>query len=113
MSVESSDTGFFSGFTIGDAFDVGLEAYIGREKYRAQNGSASQIDEQNQLINRPDNITQRPNARPQVDGYQEVTAGSAGGSGTRINIGGVELNRTALYVAGAALAGYLYLKAVQ
>jgi hypothetical protein len=112
MSVESTDTGFFSGFNIGDAFDVGLEAFVAREKYRAQQGSQTQVDDQDQLINRPDNITQRPNAQPQVGGYTQVTAGSAGGAGTRINIAGVELNRTALYIAGAALAGYLYLKAV-
>lgn len=106
-----SDGGFFSGFNIGDAFEIGLDAYTAREKSRAQKGSDSQLEDQNALINRPDNVTQRPNANPVNQGGGQVTTGSGQGSGSRLMLpGGLQVNKTALYIAGAALAAVVVLK---
>jgi hypothetical protein len=111
QSSGNSGGGFFSGFNIGDAFDVGLSAYIAREDSRARGGEATILAEQNALLNRPDSITQRPGAQPVQTGMQEITAGSNGGAGSRITLpGGLEVNATALYIAGGALAIALILK---
>jgi len=111
VNPQDSGGGFFSGFNIGDAFDVGLSAYVARENSRSQAGEAAVLAEQNALLNRPDSITQRPGQTPTASGYGEVTAGSNGGAGTRITLpGGLEVNATALYIAGGALALALILK---
>jgi hypothetical protein len=111
MESTNNGGGFFSGFNIGDAFDVGLSAYVAREESRAKAGNAAVLAEQNALINRPDSITQRPGRQPALNGYGEVTAGSNGGAETRITLpGGLQVNATALYVAGGALAIALLLK---
>lgn len=107
----SEDTGFWSGFTVGDAFEGLVGGYVEREKARANAGVNATLAEQNALINRPDSVTQRPNAQPSTPSApSEVSAGSGAGAGRNILLGGVEVNKTALYVAGAALAAVLVVK---
>jgi len=114
MSQDSKDTGFWSGFTVGDAFEGLVGGYVARETARAEAGAAGVAAEQNALINRPDHVTQRPNAQPNTgSGSQTVTAGSGQGAERSVRIGGMKVNRTALYIAGAALAAAVVMKVAQ
>jgi hypothetical protein len=110
--MSQQDTSFWSGFTVGDAFEGLVGGYVEREKVRAQSGTNAVIAEQNALINRPDSVTQRPNAQPsQPSQPSEVTAGRGQGSGSRVNLpGGLQVDRTALYIAGAVLAAAVVYK---
>lgn len=112
MSQQSEDTGFWSGFTVGDAFEGLVGGYVARERARAEAGVNATLAEQNALINRPDSVTQRPNAQPSTPSApSEVSAGSGQGSGRNVILpGGMEVNRTALYIAGAALAAAIVFK---
>ena len=66
------------------------------------------------MINAPSHVTQRPNAQPeQSNQATSVTAGSGQGAGQRIMLpGGLEVNTTAIYITGAALAALVLYKAV-
>lgn len=111
MSQQSDDTGFWSGTNFGDLFETVVGGYVETERARAEAGSRTQYEDQNALINRPDHVTQRPNAQPSYPSSpSEVSAGSGQGSERMMLPGGLEVNRTAVYIVGAALAAAVVLK---
>ena len=95
--------GFFEGFGVGDAFETAAATFLEKERIDAQAGSAGRQAEQDQLIEMPDNVDQRPNARPAQPRSTEVSSGGGQGASRNLVIGGIEVNRTAAMVAGGAL----------
>lgn len=100
---------------IGDAVDNLAGKYLEYERIKAQAGAAAAQAEQDAILNRPDSVTQRPNAEPsQPSVPSSVTSGAGQGAGTGvISVGGVTMNRNALYIAGAALAVALVMRATR
>lgn len=101
---------FWDGLNAGDMFEQAVGGYVEIEKARASNPQQAEQD-QDALINRPDNVTQRPNAQPTATSAGEVSAGSGTGASRNIVLpNGLQLNRTAVYVAGAALGAVVLMK---
>ncbi len=97
----------FNWAKVGDSFDSYATAYLEKEKIKAANPAASNLNDYNQLAGARDDISQRVNAQPLTPSTVQTVAGAKAGI---VNIGGVAVNKTALYVAGSALAVAALLK---
>ncbi len=102
----------WDGFNVSDQLSELVKGHVTIETARAQNAGNQATSDQAVMGSIPNNVTQRPNAQPTATTTQApVTSGSGQGAGTAaFNIGGVPVNKTALYVAGGALGIALLLK---
>ena len=102
----------WDGFNVKDALGDLVSGHVAIETARAQNAGAQATQDQAVMGSIPNNVTERPNAQPTTTAVPtSVTTGSGQGAATAtLNVGGVQVNKTALYVAGGALGIALLLK---